>query len=368
MNAKTDHIEARGISFQFNPIGGNITDLTIDAGDGQVPLRPLHTAPWVTGSEKMPDNVALVERQLAGDFFCAPFGKRPGVPIHGWTANGTWRRDGVATGDHGAQTTLYRLSQKVEGAEVVKELTVCPDHPFVYQRHCLIGGSGHFPIAHHAMVHVPGGAKLSFSSKSFGVAPETPVETDPNRGRSVLAYPQKFQSLSEVQTAAGGHVDASFYPFDQIHEDALLLVGEPGARIGWSAALAKADGFLFFAVKDAKRLPETMLWMSNGGRSYSPWLGRHTGVLGIEEIATSCHQNGRFESTGELSPHGVATGLVLGKLDGVDIRYGFGAIQAPSHWGEVVDIRVTETTVTLVDRGGDEICLPFLGSHFLGDS
>ena len=45
----------------------------------------------------------------------------------------------------------------------------------------------------------------------------------------------------------------------------------------------RADGFVFFAVKDAPMLSQTSLWMSNGGRYYAPWSSRHRAVLGIEE-------------------------------------------------------------------------------------
>ena len=178
----------------------------------------------------------------------------------------------------------------------------------------------------------------------------------------MFAYPQRFRSLSRIRTAAGKEVDARDYPFDQGHED-IVVLAEAGSRIGWSAALAREDGFLFFALKDARRLPETVLCMSNGGRHYAPWLGRHSCVLGIEEVATSCHANGRFESTAEVSEEGLATGLVLGG-DDLDIAYGFGAIPAPPGWTEIADIQPSRALLVLRDIGGDTITLPFDGTHF----
>ena len=56
------------------------------------------------------------------------------------------------------------------------------------------------------------------------------------------------------------------YPFAEGHEDFLMLFDPADARIGWSAAVAAADGFVFFAVKDAQVLGQTAIWMSNGGR------------------------------------------------------------------------------------------------------
>ena len=71
-----------------------------------------------------------------------------------------------------------------------------------------------------------------------------------------------------------------------------------GRRIGWSAAVAAADGFVFFAVKDAQMLCQTSLWMSNGGRFFAPWSSRHRAVLGIEE-GTTFFGNGRLASAAE---------------------------------------------------------------------
>ena len=353
-----DSITADGISVNFNPHCGIINDLVIDAGGGDQ-LRPLHRAPWVRSGETLPAGVAPVEQRLAGDFFCAPFGRSsPDLPIHGWSANGDWESAGEERTEDGGVTATYRLRQAIEWALLTKRITLRPGHPIVYQSHVFEGGEGHIPIAHHAMVHVPGGARLSFSPKAAGGTLAAPLETDPARGRSILAYPQKFEALSSVRRADGGFVDASLYPFDRNHEDLVILPELPGARIGWSAALAPADGFLFFAIKDARLLPQTILWMSNGGRDYPPWNSRHHAVLGIEEAATGLLPG----DGGDAAP----TGLALAPGKATDIRYAFGAIPAPAGWARVNDIRLTRDSITLVDTGGDSRTMPFHGAHFSG--
>ena len=104
-----DRIAADGITLAFNPDGGVIDDLVIEPAGG-TPLRPLHKAPWVRDGEALPDHVAPVERRLAGDFFCAPFGGGSAeVPIHGWAANGTWESQGANTAAGGTVTATYRL-------------------------------------------------------------------------------------------------------------------------------------------------------------------------------------------------------------------------------------------------------------------
>jgi hypothetical protein len=353
-----DQISAQGIEVRFDPLGGVIDDVAIE--NGGMTLRPMHRAPWLVSGETIPGYVAPVERKLAGDFFCAPFGRSaPDMPIHGWGANGTWESQGQAIAADGAVTARYGLREQIHGARLAKEITLRPGQPVVYQRHIFEGGSGHVPVAHHAMVRVPGGAALSFSQKAFGRTTNSPLESNPARGRSLLKYPQRIESLRRVELADGGFADASHYPFAGRHEDFVALVETEGARIGWSAALAQRDGFLFFAVKDAAALPETLLWMSNGGRDYAPWSGRHTAVLGIEEAATSFHVNGERAGGTDAAR---ATGVQLGGTN--VIRYAFGAIPAPERWTRVADIQLGNAAIQLTDEGGESISFGFDKAFF----
>lgn len=358
-----DRIAANGIALDFNPDGGTIDRLVVDTADG--PLEPLHRAPWVRSGEALPESVAPIEKRLAGDFFCAPFGNfSADTPIHGWSANGSWKAAGQTEAANGAVTARYELEQTISGASLSKEITLVAGQPIVYQRHVFSGGTGKIPVAHHAMIHVPGGAQLSFSPKSFGKTPEVALETDPARGNSIFAYPQRFETLKAVKLRDGHTVDASVYPLDTGHEDLSVQVEVPDNKLGWSAAVAAKDGFVFFAVKDATKLPETILWMSNGGRSYSPWNSRHLAVVGIEEAATPAHATGWFSDVSAPSPIGQATGVEFGGEQ--VIRYAFGAIRVPSGWREIVGIEAMNELLTLRDVGGGSVTLPFLGRYFEG--
>jgi hypothetical protein len=360
MGKSMDHISAEGVSIRFDPQCGVIDDLAIECGG--VTLRPMHRAPWVVSGESLSDQIAPVERKLAGDFFCAPFGRSAAdVPIHGWAANGNWEGIGQTTAGGGAVTARFSLRETIHGARLVKEITLRPGQPVVYQRHVFDGGEGHIPVAHHAMVRVPGGAALSFSPKAYGRTTNSPLESDPARGRSLLKYPQRIETLAQVALADGGTADATTYPFAQRHEDFIALVEEEGARIGWSAALAAKDGFLFFAVKDAAALPETLLWMSNGGRDYAPWSGRHSYVLGIEEAASSFHISGERADGHDAAR---ATGVELREGAQSVIRYAFGAIPSPQGWTRVSEVEVSDGTLKLIDAGGDSRILAFDSGFF----
>src|SRR4029078_11086051 len=101
---------------------------------------------------------------------------------------------------------------------------------------------------HHAMIRVPGGARLSFSSKASHFTPASALETDPKRGRSVLLYPQHFSSMAKVRRPDGGTIDASLYPFDAGHEDLIIMTEAAGTKLGWAAARAADAGFLVVAL------------------------------------------------------------------------------------------------------------------------
>lgn len=368
-----EHIAFDRVAFDFHPAGGSLHHVRFNDDDGRV-VSPLHTAPWVGSQEALPAELSLVERQLSGDFFCAPFGVNTDeIPIHGWSANGHWQRDadsGSAQPDTAGKLSIrYRLEETISGARVTKTLTLHRDHPVLYQRHSFEGGDAHLPVAHHAMVRAPGGAALNFSPKQGGSTPSVALETDPSRGRSILAYPQTFASLGEVRGYDGQRFDAAFYPFADAHEDLLVLAeATPLPALAWSTVLAQHDGFLFFAIKDPLTLPETILWMSNGGRDYPPWSGRHTAVLGIEEAATAYHCEGhaRTDSPG-LSCRGLRTGLTLTPSRTRHICYAFGAIPAPTGWTGISAIHIDATALRIESTCGKSVSVAFDASHFRTD-
>lgn len=347
-------LAAAGISLAVTATGGLIDELTIERNERVV--RPLHRAPWVGVANDVPEGEAAHLALLSGDFFCAPFGASADAPPHGWTANGRWSRRSSDDVGNGATEAVFDLAEKVHGASAEKRIVLRDGHPVVYQVHVLRGGQGRIPVAHHAMIHAPGGAALAFSSKDFGQTPAQDLGAPGDGTRSVLAYPQRFGRLDAVELASGGTADASHYPFARQHEDFLTLFDPRDARIGWSAATT-AD-FVFFALKDAAVLCQTSLWMSNGGRPFPPWSGRHTHVLGIEESCTHFGDGAEASAReNDLSRAGYRTAVDLGT--DVTVRYALGAVPLPPGFSSVTNIRRTAQGIDLVDAGGERHAVPF---------
>jgi hypothetical protein len=311
-------LEARGIRLRFEPEGGLLCDLAIE--DRGRTVAPLHRAPWVDSGEDLPEGLPPHLARLQGDFFCAPFAASEGAsPMHGWPANGTWQ---VLLRERGLLRAV--LDRPVQGATMLKELRVVDGHPFVYQRHLLMGGEGRLSVANHANLSLPTGGIIRTSPKLWWETPGTPQESDPTRGRSALRYPARAED-PQAFPGAEGPVDLLRYPWASRHEDFVMALEAPGHRLGWTAVARPAEGDLYLSLRDARRLPMTMLWHSDGGRDYPPWSGRNRGCLGVEEGAAS-HMRalGSEEDLAgpgqlALSPDGVA-----------DVRHAIGAIAWPS--------------------------------------
>ncbi|MBC7800362.1 MAG: hypothetical protein H7Z10_07055 [Gemmatimonadaceae bacterium] len=274
------------------------------------------------------------------------------APQHGWTANGVWqlqRQDGASA--------TFVLDRAVLGALVRKAVTLRAGDPWVYQCHTFTGGAGRVPVAHHAMLRAPGGAVLRFSAKQGGWTPTVPLETDPGRGRSILACPQRFDRLDRVAIARGGHIDASHIPWAAGHDDVLFLAEDGAPPFAWSSALAETDGYVFLAVKDARVLPFTGIWASNAGRLYPPWSGRHHGVVALEECRTG-PDPGHRASMDASDQFGHAATLTLG--GDVAVHYAFTAWPSRG-WAPIRSVVPQAGTVVVTDEAGRQATLPYAG-------
>ena len=205
-------IEAEGVRLTLDLAVGHVRRFEVERDGARI--LPLHVAPWVDDPAIASDPAILPNLKfLAGDFFCAPFGKSDveDAPSHGWPANSEWTALGEARFSGGV-TARFELVKRVMGAKLVKEITLRDGHPFAYQRHVFSGGSGAVSVASHAMTNFPAGGRLSFSPKAFGETPPTQQETDPKLGRSLFATGVRFTDLSKLPLADGSTADLHRYP------------------------------------------------------------------------------------------------------------------------------------------------------------
>jgi hypothetical protein len=344
-------LAAAGVSLSFRPRGGVLCDLEVT--DEGARIAPLHRAPWT--AEEVPADAPPHQRWLQGDFLAAPMGPGP-QGLHGPGANGDWRLLPAGPG-----VLRAVLDQPILGASVVKELALEDGHPFVYQRHLFIGGTGALPLANHAMIALPGGAKLSFSRKRWFETLAEPLEPDPARGRSALAYPRRAEDPAEFPAAEGGTVNLYRYPWGPAHEDFVTGVEDPASQLGWTAVVRPDQGDLFLSLKNPGHLPLTMLWHSNGGRDYAPWNGRHLGCLGVEEgAALPVLGLSAAETPDPLSAAGQPPLVRLDPLGTTEVRHILGAISWPSGQA-VAGVMLEGDRLTVTGDWGAERHLPIRG-------
>jgi hypothetical protein len=349
------------VALQITELGGQLDQVRFRTATGV--FEPMHVAPWT--DEPLDDDIPPMLRMLRGDFFCAPFGDsdilddepRP----HGAPANAQWRR--LAASEDALE---LELEKPVCGARVTKRVHLHHGHAVVYQEHELAGGDGDLPIGHHAMLKAEQPLLLSFSPTVWRGTPPAVFEGDPDRGRSLLKYSATFDDLAHVPLASGDTADLTTYPRYQDHEDLLMLVADPAVRPAWTCAVNPRAGWIWFALKDAAVLRNTVLWMSNGGRYYPPFSRRHKRVLGLEETTSYFHLGHAASTTPNiLTGSGYPTAVTLEPDQPLRVRYLFGLATVPGEFGHVQSVHFERDGLTFVDEHGLQTFAPCDITHVL---
>jgi hypothetical protein len=296
--------------------GGHLGPVTFDRRGRK--LRPYSVAPWA--EEAVDPALPAILKVLRGDFFCLPFGGNSVAyrgekhPVHGETANARWRFESLEAG--GGRACLHlSLKTRVRPGRVDKRLWVVDGQNVIYSQHLISGMSGPMNLGHHAMLKFPDTAGCGWISTSpfrYGQVFPLPFERPERGGYSWLKPGAPFRSLQQVPAANGETVDVSRYPARRGFEDLLMLVSDARAPFAWIAVSFPRERYVWFALKNPRVLRETVFWISNGGRHYAPWNGRHVNVMGFEDV-TSCFHLGLAESAAKnpIAGRGFPTCLKL---------------------------------------------------------
>jgi len=181
-------------------------------------------------------------------------------------------------------------------------------------------------------------------------------------GRNLWALNQIRPDL-RLDCEDGRQWDMRHYPAGHAVEDFAILVEARDARFGWTALMRAAEDDMLIVLKDARVMPITMLWISNGGRDFPPWNGRHTGVIGIED---GCALGGEgvkaARADNRLSALGVPTVLELGGHHA--IRHAMMSLPRTPGWADISDITLAQGQITLTEAGGGQVSVPFDSGFF----
>lgn len=341
--------------------GGHLGPVTFHLGGKKI--QPYAIAPWA--QQKTSPSLDPMLKVLRGDFFCLPFGgnttpfKRERHPPHGETANAWWSLESAEPGE-----LHLSMNTKIRSGRVDKHISLRKEHTAVYQRHIISGMSGRMSFGHHAMLKFSGPPTIGRISTSRFVRGEVvpvPLENPAEGGYSCLRTGSLFRSLDKVPLAAGGFADLTEYPARRGYEDIALLVSDARQAFAWTAVTFPLEGYVWFALKDPRALRQTVFWISNGGRHYAPWNGRHVNVLGLEEVTSYFHY-GLAESAAAnpLSEIGYQTVCQLNRKTPLVVNYIMAVASVPKGFDRVVAITASKNqqSVQLTDGSGRSATAP----------
>jgi len=272
--------------------GGHLGPVRFLLGDRWV--QPFDLAPWA--DEKLKIEMPPILRVLRGDFFCMPFGgnEKPYAtgqgaeqfPPHGETANSQWKYEASTS-----QRLALSMETTIRKGRVDKTIELVPGQSALYSQHLISGMKGPMTFGHHAILKLPApnAGRLSMSKFVFGQVFPGAFEEPAKGGYSILKPGAKFSSLRRVPQVDGKFADLSIYPSREGYEDLVLMGSDAKLPFAWTAMTIPSEGYVWFALKDPRVLRSTVFWMSNGGRHYAPWSGRHRHAIGLEEVTSNFH-------------------------------------------------------------------------------
>jgi len=317
-------------------------------------VQPYSIAPWA--EEQVDSKTPALLQSLRGDFFCAPFGgndkpyRGEKHPAHGETAQSKWKLESLKKS---ADATELHLSMKIKTrrGRVDKTIRLRKGDTAVYCQHVISGMSGKMAPGHHATLKFPdaaGSGLIDTSPISYGQVLPVPFELPANGGYNSLKVGATFSSLQKVPAADGTTTDLSVYPARRGFEDLVMVTHQAALDFAWTTVTFPDEGYIWFALKDPRVLRSTVLWISNGGRHYAPWNGRHINVMGLEDVTAYFHM-GLAESAAPnpISERGVATHLDLKASTPLVINYIMGVAAIPTKWGRVKAIVPGQNGITI---------------------
>ncbi len=330
--------------------------------DSNHPVQPYAVSPWWNeGCDPATPTLLAV---LRGDFFCAPFGGNDApfagttYPPHGQPANDAWTLDDFQqTGDG---CLLTAVQSQAGGGEIRKRMALLEGHSVVYQRHDLIGMQGPICIGHHPNLSVPEDAqpgRISFAPHRYAHTYVQPTEKPTAKGYSMLKPDARIDDLTRCPTITGETTDLTRYPNRRGFEDIALISSKNDLPFAWTAFALPSLGYVWFSLKDPRVLASTLLWMSNGGRHFSPWNGRHVNTIGLEEITGFFHDGiAASAKKNFLNDIGIATSVALDPSRPLAVNFIQGVARISSDFAGVSAInKLDQHRVELVSEGGEHV-------------
>lgn len=319
------------------PVAAMMGPAEVRLDDGRV-ISPFAVAPWADEPASAALSPPLL-RRLRGDWLCVPFGL-PGKPRtdlvpewmtgldpalespdpaqHGTGSNEVWS---LERADPHRLALRYEPPAPLPIARIERIILVAPDDTTievesrVTARHrCELPWGAHPTMR---LPEEPGTAEIEFGHG------DATVFTYPGvfeAGVSRVAAARICRGVDAIPMNDGTTMSFRRLPLAQAAEEALLVT-----RHGGVARLTNyAEGYRAIIEWDEETFPALLLWVSNYGRTYAPWNGRHR-ALGVEPVCAP-FDLGYAHAVNPSSPlraHGIATARQFTPDQPVTTRYRF---------------------------------------------
>ena len=309
-------LENRQVQLAVTERGGQMAPVFFFR-DTAHPVQPYYVSPW-QGSG-ISTGVPVLD-PLRGDFFCMPFGGGEAWhgethPAHGESAGSRWELVSREEAEGISELSLG-MTTRVRPGRITKRISLVDGQNVLYIRHLLEGFEGKMCVSHHATLAVPEEpGSLRLSTSPTRLARVVPRERLSNTGNEYyfLDPGADFTRLDHVPTIwkRAPYADLSTHPVPRGFMDLVAVYPKQVRAPSWTAVVMPRGGWLWFALRDAELLPQTVFWMSNGGRHAAPWSGVNR-CLGVED-GRCFYTFGLARSAGrnELTSQGIPTALTL---------------------------------------------------------
>lgn len=308
---------------------------------------------------------------LRGDVFCLPFGGNQKVyrgeqhPPHGDPFHGKWN---FVSADLVGKTNqlILELPLRTRAGLIRKEVSLREGETVVYQRHIISGLTGRMSYGYHATLDFTGleRGNISTSRVLFGRTQTADFENPAQGGYCSLRPDTLFHRLSRVPRADGTTADLTQYPAEAGYENLVLLANDPTTELAWTTVTFPDQGWVWFSLKRPQELTSTLLWLSNGGRHYSPWNGVHRARLGLEEVTALPEGLAEAASPNVFSRRGVATCHDFQRRKPHLVRSAAGICLVPQGFDRVKSIRLHDGKIHLRAHSGARATTAFDSDFF----
>lgn len=273
-------------------LGGMLGPVLFLLPDGRQ-VAPLHVAPWF----HEPDHARhpAIIRELRGEWPCVPFGAdSPRVLPDGWQTTGESFVGAEVPHGHSSNAEWRFTDLTPQSVELVcdypeghpvrrlrRRIAAVPDAPALeitleieVRRPCAL------PVGLHPTFRLPMRGTADLVPPAFREGRVFPLDVEPGQG--LLEPGASFSTLDAVPTRAGSTMSLRSLPLAADTEELVQLCGAAGTF----RLRHPSEGWQVYLDWDAQVFPSLLLWISNRGRGYAPWDGRHI-ALGAEPVCAA---------------------------------------------------------------------------------